>query len=178
MIDPSSPTARPAPDEWLPQVYEELRTLARREMSCEAEPQTLQTTALVHEAYLRLFGAKTPDWNDRAHFFGAAARAMRQILVDRARARRAVKRGDGARRIGFEQLELARFDEDPERLLSLDRALTRLEALDERKARIVMLRFFSGLSIAETARVLEVSPTTVKDDWQFARSWLQREMSA
>lgn len=178
MIDPASPTSRPSPDEWLPQVYEELRRLARREMRGEQEPQTLQTTALVHEAYLRLFGDQHLAWNDRAHFFGAASRAMRQILVDRARARHALKRGDNAQRVPFEQVELARFDDDPERLLSLDRALTRLEGVDERKARIVMLRFFSGLTIAETARVLDISPTTVKDDWQFARSWLQREMSA
>lgn len=176
MLHSSPSTPQPPPDEWLPQVYEELRQLARREMRRELEPQTLQTTALVHEAYLRMFGDQTPDWSNRAHFFGAAARAMRQILVDRARARRAVKRGDGAQRVPFEQLELARFDDDPERLLSLDRALTRLESIDERKARIVMLRFFSGLTIAETARVLDVSATTVKDDWQFARSWLQREM--
>ncbi len=175
----SSNSSKPGPssDEWLPLVYDELRRLARREIRRELEPQTLQTTALVHEAYLRLVGGAERSWGDRAHFFGAAARAMRQILVDRARARQAQKRGGDAQRVPLEAVELVDLEQDPERFLALEAALSRLERFDERKARIVMLRFFAGLSIAETAGVLEISATTVKDEWSFARAWLFREIS-
>jgi RNA polymerase sigma factor (TIGR02999 family) len=175
----SSNSSKPDPssDEWLPLVYDELRRLARREIRRELEPQTLQTTALVHEAYLRLVGGSERAWGDRAHFFGAAARAMRQILVDRARARQAQKRGGDAQRVPLESVELVDLEQDPERFLALEAALSRLERLDERKARIVMLRFFAGLSITETASVLEISATTVKDEWSFARAWLFREIS-
>jgi RNA polymerase sigma factor (TIGR02999 family) len=174
---PSPSRPDPSSDEWLPLVYDELRRLARREIRRELEPQTLQTTALVHEAYLRLVGDEERTFGDRAHFFGAAARAMRQILVDRARARQSQKRGGAARRVPLESVELADLDADPDRFLALEAALSRLERFDERKARIVMLRFFAGLSIAQTASVLEVSATTVKDEWGFARAWLFREIS-
>lgn len=175
VTSPSSP--EPSSDEWLPLVYDELRLLARREIRRELEPQTLQTTALVHEAYLRLVGDEAPGWRDRAHFFGAAARAMRQILVDRARARQALKRGGGAQRLPLDELESLDAENDPERFLVLEESLSQLERVDERKARIVMLRFFAGLSIAQTASVMELSPTTVKDEWSFARAWLFREIS-
>ncbi|MCY3003790.1 MAG: sigma-70 family RNA polymerase sigma factor [Planctomycetota bacterium] len=175
---PSTSGSRPVPgdDEWLPAVYEELRRLAHREMRREHEPQTLQTTALVHEAYLKLSGDGTSVWRDRAHFFGAAARAMRQVLVDHARARHAEKRGGGVARVPLESLEFPDLQRDPERMLALEDALQRLEQVDERKAKVVSLRYFAGLSIAETAGVLELSVTTVKDEWSFARAWLFREL--
>lgn len=179
MVSPPSTTgSRPEPggDEWLPAVYEELRRLAHREMRREHEPQTLQTTALVHEAYLKLSGDGASVWRDRAHFFGAAARAMRQVLVDHARARQAEKRGGGAARVPLESLEFPDLQRDPERMLALEDALQRLELFDERKAKVVSLRYFAGLSIAETAGVLELSVTTVKDEWSFARAWLFREL--
>lgn len=179
MVQPlSTPPPERSSDEWLPLVYDELRRLARREIRRELEPQTLQTTALVHEAYLKLVGVDAHSWRDRAHFFGAAARAMRQILVERARARSALKRGGDAERVPLEQLEFADLEDDPERFLALEEALTLLERVDERKSRVVMLRFFAGLSIAEAAEVLGLSPTTVKDEWSFARAWLFREIRA
>ncbi len=177
MVHPlSSDSPERSSDEWLPLVYDELRRLARREIRRELEPQTLQTTALVHEAYLKLVGVDASRWRDRAHFFGAAARAMREILVERARSRSALKRGGGAQRVPLEQLEFAELENDPDRFLALEDALTVLERVDERKSRVVMLRFFAGLSIAQTAEVLALSPTTVKDEWNFARAWLFREI--
>ncbi|MFG0258834.1 MAG: sigma-70 family RNA polymerase sigma factor [Phycisphaerales bacterium JB041] len=181
---PDSPTALGAPplheqspDDWIPRVYQELRRMARQEMRHEVRG-TLQTTVLVHEVYLRLFAGREMAWENRAHFFGAAARAMRQILIDHARARRAVKRGGGARPRSLEGRDVPAPVADPERLLDLHEAIDRLERVDGRKAQIVMLRFFAGLSIAQTARVLDLSVTTVKNEWNFARAWLFREMSA
>ena len=167
---------RQATDELLPLVYEELRHLADRILASEKRGATLQPTALVHEAYLRLVGSDQAGWENRAHFFGAAARAIRRILIDRARARR------GARRGGDRPL---RLDTDAPLagpgpsldLLALDEALAKLAALDAQKARVVELRFFGGLSVDETAAALGVSPSTVDRDWVFARTWLHRAMS-
>ena len=165
----------------LPLVYEELRRLARSKMSRERDAgagQTLQPTALVHEAYMRLLG---PDgaqlrWEGRAHFFGAAARAMRRILVERARSRGRVKRGGGNARVALADDALA-VEPPGDDLLALDEALERLEQRDRRKAEVVMLRFFAGLTIEEIAAALSVSPATVKNDWTFARAWLHRELA-
>ena len=179
MIPPQqSPELSGSPEDWLPVVYEELRRLARDQMRQEATPQTLQTTELVHEAYLRLIGSGATDWSNRGHFFGAAARAMRRILVDRARARKADKRGGGNARLPMDLVDVDRIDQHPGQLLALDLALEKLERRDERKARIVMLRFFGGLTIEDTAAALDISKTTVKDEWNFARAWLYQEINA
>jgi RNA polymerase sigma factor (TIGR02999 family) len=144
-------------------------------MGREREPHSLQTTALIHEAYLRLVGSSPVDWESRNHFFAIAARLMRRILVDRARARRSQKRGGAARPVSFdEQLVVAG---PPDRdLVSLDDALTALAAFDERKAKVVELRFFGGQSVEETAEMLGVSPQTVLRDWKLSKAWLLREM--
>ncbi|MFO0840650.1 MAG: ECF-type sigma factor [Phycisphaerae bacterium] len=162
----------------LPRVYQELRQLAAQRLASEARGQTLQATALVHEAYIRLVESGT-EWSGLGHFFGAAARAMRQILVDRARARHAIKRGGDRVRSGEDVLQRVPSLDDSrhDELLALDEALSRLEARDPRKAQIVLLRYFAGLSIADTAAALDLSATTVKDEWTFARAWLQSELS-
>jgi RNA polymerase sigma factor (TIGR02999 family) len=165
-----------ATDRLLPLVYEELRRLAHQQMAREAPGQTLQATALVHEAYLRLVDAKTVGWESRGHFFAAAARAMRQILVDRARRRGAIKRGGDQLRLSLGAVEPEADDWSPEQTVAFDEALNRLEQMDPRKAKIVMLRFFAGLTIEETANALGISQTTVKNEWQFARTWLFKEM--
>lgn len=172
-----NPVREQSPDDWIPRVYQELRRMARQEMRHEVRG-TLQTTVLVHEVYLRLFAGRELAWENRAHFFGAAARAMRQILIDHARARRAVKRGGGVRPRSLEGRDVPAPIADPERLLDLHEAIDKLEQVDWRKAQIVMLRYFAGLSIAQTAQVLDLSVTTVKNEWNFARAWLFREMSA
>jgi len=163
----------------LPLVYEELRALARSNMAREGgggAGHTLQPTALVHEAYLRLVGGADVKWDGRGHFFGAAARAMRRILVERARHRGRIKRGGGRQRVELNEEGLA--SEPPSTdLLALDEVLDRLERYDKRKAEVVMLRFFAGLSIEETASALGVSPATIKNEWMFARAWLHRELS-
>ncbi|MBX3403106.1 MAG: hypothetical protein KF699_06805 [Phycisphaeraceae bacterium] len=171
-----------AASELLPLVYDELRQLARAKMRGEragGSGQTLQPTALVHEAYIRLLGPGGAElrWEGRAHFFGAAARAMRRILVERARARGRIKRGGGQARVELGEGALA-VEPAGDELLGLDEALDRLEARDRRKAEVVMLKFFAGLSIDEIAAALCVSPATVKNDWTFARAWLHRELSA
>lgn len=162
----------------LPLVYDELRKLAAARMAKEpggGQSYTLEPTALVHEAYLRLVGGADVKWNSRGHFFGAAALAMRRILVERARQRMQVKRGGGMARVALEVESLA-VEPPSEELLSLDEALTRLEEVDRRKCEVVMLRYFAGLGIEETAAALNVSPATVKNDWTFARAWLRREV--
>lgn len=176
-----------AAEELLPLVYDELRRLARARMAGEAAGgagQTLQPTALVHEAYMRLLGPQGEQlrWDGRGHFFGAAARAMRRILVDRARSRNRLKRGAGAGRVPLDENAVAAAvgggDEGAaDDLLALEAALEKLEGLDRRKAEVVMLRYYAGLSIEETAAALDVSPATVKNDWAFARAWLNREMT-
>jgi RNA polymerase sigma factor (TIGR02999 family) len=162
-------------DALAPLVYDELRRIARAYMRRERPGQTLQATALVHEAYLRLAQAGTP-WHDKRHFVGIAARSMRQILVERARARGAQKRWAGLNRVSLsDSLAIAA---DPETMLpALDDALTRLETIDGEQARIVELRFFAGLSIEETAEAIGVSPATLKRRWSLARAWLFRELS-
>ena len=162
-------------DRLVPLVYRELHLRARRCMAREREPHSLQTTALIHEAYLRLVGSSPVSWESRNHFFAIAARLMRRILVDRARARRSQKRGGAARPVSFdEQLVVAG---PPNRdLVSLDDALTALATVDERKAKVVELRFFGGLSVEETAGLLSVSPQTVLRDWKLSKAWLLREM--
>lgn len=163
------------PDQLLPLVYDELRRIAAAQMAREAPGQTLQPTALVHEAYLRLIGGVDLKWDSRAHFFSAAARSMRQILINRANSKKTEKHGGNFVRHEFDERAFT-GELEPDRMLTLDDALRRLEALDERKANIVMLRYFAGLSINDAADALGISPATVKREWNFARAWLQREM--
>lgn len=166
-----------AADRLLPLVYAELRHLARSKLAREPAGMTLQPTALVHEAYLRLLGESGAVWKGKAHFFAAAATAMRRILIERARQRRRIKHGGELRRI--ELTDDAAIDQ-PESLdlEALDEALTRLERFDTRLGDVVSLRFFAGLSVEETAEAMGSSPRTVKRDWNFARAWLHRELSA
>jgi RNA polymerase sigma factor (TIGR02999 family) len=180
-------------DQLAPLVYEELRRTAARQLRGERADHTLQPTALVHEAYLRLIEQKNANWKNRAHFFSLAAKFMRRILVDKARARNAVKRGEGSAPESLDQIDttleggsesLAASVEDPAggaalslEMMSIDSALTRLESLDPRQAQIVELRFFGGLSVDETAQVMAVSAATVKRDWAMAKAWLTRELS-
>ena len=161
----------------LPLVYEELRKLAARKMAGENPGQTLQATALVHEAWLRLGGDVQPAWRDRAHFFAAAAEAMRRILIDRARRRKALRRGAGAVKLDLDVMELAAGADD-DQLLALHEALDRLAAHDAEKAELVKLRFFAGLTMSESARVLGDSVPTAKRHWAYARAWLYREIKA
>jgi len=160
-----------------PLVYDELRRLADRYLSAEGPGQTLQPTALVHEAYLRLVGPADVEWENRAHFFGAAARAIRRILIDRARARRRQKRGGGERPLPLEAAAEIAVDGPNLDILALDEALQQLAAIDPQKAQVVELRFFGGLSVEETAAATGVSASTVAREWQFARIWLHRAMS-
>lgn len=162
-------------DRLVPLVHAELRRLARAQLRRERPGHTLQATALAHEAYLRLVGLDAIDWRDRAHFFGVAAGVMRRILIDHARRRRAARRGGGAPPVPLEDVDAA-APERPEELIALDEALERLRALDPRQERIVELRFFGGLEVAETAAVLGVSERTVKRDWAVARAWLRAEL--
>jgi RNA polymerase sigma factor (TIGR02999 family) len=159
----------------IPLVYEELRRLARRYLRRERPDHTLQSAALVNEAYLRLIRQEHPQWQNRAHFFGVAAQLMRHILVDHARNRAAAKRGAGAPRLTLDP-DIALPQERDVDLMALDDALNQLAALDPQQSRLVELRFFGGLSIEETSVVLGVSPATVKREWATARAWLQREM--
>lgn len=171
---------RPALNRLFPIVYAELRGLAHRQLARIHPGDTLQTTALVHEAYLKLLGTARPEWNDRRHFFAVASRAMRQISVDYARTRAAQKRGGEAPVLALDE-QLLSVPERAHELVLLDNALTELAALSERPARIVELRFFGGLSVEETAAVMDVSERTVKREWQKARAFLfdalQREGS-
>ena len=157
-----------------PLVYAELRRRARRLVIRERAGHSLQPTALIHEAYLRLVGSAPVDWRDRRHFYALAARLMRQILVDHARSRGRQKRGGAAMLVPFDETAIA-FSERPD-LVRLDDALQALAETDMRKSRVVELRFFGGLSVEEAANVLEVSPQTVLRDWRLAKAWLQREM--
>lgn len=163
-------------DELMPLVYRELHRLAHRHLGRERGCHTLQTTALVHEAYLRLIDQKEAQWQNRAQFFAVSATLMRRILVDRARARRYQKRGGGAQQVTFDEA-LQVSDERAAEVVALDEALTALAEFDERKSRMVELRFFGGLSIDEAAEVLGVSPGTVMRDWTLAKTWLQREIN-
>ena len=161
-------------DELMRLVYDELRLMARQKMARESPGLTLQPTALVHEAYLRLVGDPSARWEGRAHFFAAAAEAMRRILVERARRYAAPKHGGGRERVPLEGAADVAAEASVD-VLVLDDALRRLEAQDERKAQVVKLRFFAGLTIEETANALDVTPRTVDRDWVAARAWLHRE---
>jgi len=158
----------------MPLVYDELRRLAQRYVQQERLGHTLQSTALVHEAYLRLVDQNV-SWRNRNHFFGIAAQMMRRILVDHARNRAAVKRGDGAWKVTLDEGLLAPEERDLD-LVALDEVLSSLAKIDEQQSRIVELRFFAGLSIEDTAEVLKISAATVKRDWAMAKAWLYREM--
>ena len=163
-------------DSLIPLVYTELRKLARAYLRQERPDHTLQSAALVHEAYIRLAGKSSPHWQNRAHFFGVAARLMREILVDHARNRRAAKRGAGFPQLALDEaLNIPQFRSVD--LTLLDHALHRLSELDERQCRIVELRFFAGLSIEDTSEALGISPATVSREWITARVWLHHEMS-
>src|SRR5262245_25158156 len=163
-----------AAEQLLPLVYDELRKLAAQKLAHEQSGQTLQATALVHEAYLRLVGGnQTQDWDGRGHFFAAAAEAMRRILIDRARHKQTHKAGGGRRRLDLDDLEPALEEQNGDRLLALDEALRQLEVEDPRKAALVKLRFFAGLTTEQAAAALGVSTSTAEKDWAFARSWLR-----
>ena len=168
---------REALERLMPVVYTELRRQAARHLRRERVGHTLQTTDLIHEAYLRLVDQKNVRWQNRAHFFAVAAQSMRRILVDHARRRHRAKRGGSGLALPLDDGLLVAAEESGVDLLALDEAMTRLAAIDERQNRIVELRFFSGLSIEETAAVLGVSLTTVKDDLNLAKAWLRREMA-
>jgi len=163
-------------DKLVPLVYDELHRLAHRYISRERPGNTLQTTALAHEAYLRLVDGKRVHWKNRAHFFAVAAQTMRRILVDLARARQNLKRGGGAQQVSLDEGLVA----SPERsidMLSLDEALVRLAALNPRQSQVVELRYFGGLTDEEVAEVIKISPRTVRSDWRLAKVWLYRELS-
>jgi RNA polymerase sigma factor (TIGR02999 family) len=164
-------------DALLPLVYDDLHRQARRYMRAQPSGHTLQTTALVHEAYLRLLGQSAVEWNGRGHFFLVAAKAMRSILIDHARARMAAKRGGASRVVSLEDAGGVVEPEDGVDVLALHGALERLAEVDARKSQLVELRYFAGLGIDEAAAVLCVSPATVKREWTTARAWLRRELS-
>ena len=157
-------------------VYQELKAMARAQLGKEAAGKTLAPTVLVHEAFFRLFGQEPTAWSNRRHFFGAAARAMRQIRIDDARRRKRLKRGGENNPAALEE-EPPVFDQDPAEVLAVHEALEELERRDGRQAQVVMLRYFSGLTEEETAAVLDVSRRTVQIDWRLARAWLHRELS-
>jgi RNA polymerase sigma factor (TIGR02999 family) len=162
-------------DRLMPLVYEELRRMANHYMRNERRGHTLQTSALVNEAYLRLVDHENIEWQNRAHFFGVAAQAMRRILVDHARSRNYQKRGGGAQQVSLDEAMTLAGDRAAE-LLALDDALRELARMDERKSRVVELRYFGGLSLEETAEALGISIPTVTRDWNTAKAWLMREM--
>lgn len=165
----------PAAEELLPLVYQQLRAAAQMQMAGERSGHTLQPTALVHEAFLKLVGDRDLPWQNRRHFYAAAAEAMRQILLDHARTRGRIKRGGDRRHMPLNVVNVAE-SWDFEETLSLHDALGRLEEQDSRIAEIVRLRFYAGLSIKETARAVDISPATVKRRWEFGRTWLFREL--
>jgi RNA polymerase sigma factor (TIGR02999 family) len=171
-IERGDPTAA---DRLLPLVYEELRRLAAAKMARESAAQTLQPTALVHEAWLRLGGEAQPSWENRAHFFSAAAEAMRRILIDRARRRYAQRHGGGQERLNVEDIEVA-APADDDTLLAINAALEKFAAHDAQKAELVKLRYFVGLTIEEAARALEIAEPTAKRWWAYSRAWLFQEI--
>lgn len=178
LLDAAAQGDTQAAQDLLPLVYEELRRLAAHNLAREAPGHSLQATALVHEAYLRLVGtADEKRWQNRRHFFAAAAEAMRRVLVDRARARGAEKRGGGLARKPLDDVDVA-TPETPEELVALDEALNKLAAQDAVKAELVKLRYFAGLTLAEAAMVLGISPATADRYWAYARVWLLREMTS
>ena len=166
-----------AADELLPLVYEELRKLAARRMANESPGQTLQPTALVHEAWLRLVGSEQQTWQNRAHFFAAAAEAMRRILIDRARRKRALRHGGGLQRSDIQEVEIAANGDD-DQLLAVNEALDQLALEDKQKAELVKLRYFVGLTIDEAAQMLSISAPTAKRWWAYARAWLYHQIKS
>lgn len=164
-------------DQMMPLVHEELHRQAHRYLRRERANHTLQTTALINEAYLRLVNQRSVQWQNRAHFFGIAAQAMRRILVDYAKTRNREKRGGAVADLPLDEAMLIAATGQSIDLLALDEALTRLAAIDEQQARVVELKYFGGLSIEETAEALGISPATVKRDWQMAKAWLRQELS-
>ena len=164
-------------DELMPLVYDELHRQAARFLSRERSDHTLQTTALINEAYLKLIDQRQVNWESRTHFFAISANLMRQILVDYARAKKREKRGGDLVKLPLEEAALVVGKEKNIDLIALDEALTRLEKIDERQARIVELRYFSDLTLEETAEALGISRTTVADDWAMAKAWLHRELT-
>jgi RNA polymerase sigma factor (TIGR02999 family) len=166
-----------ATDELLPLVYEELRMLAAQKLSHEKPGQTLQATALVHEAYIRLLGDEPLNWDNRGHFFSAAAEAMRRILVDNARRKKSLKHGGGQKRTNVEECQLvAPISASPEDLVALDESLSKLEETDVMKAKLVKLCFFAGLTGTQAAELLDISPSKAYEELAYARAWLQLEM--
>jgi RNA polymerase sigma factor (TIGR02999 family) len=179
-----APRPTPPPDgpgsssELLPDVYDDLRRLARARLSREPAGLTLGATALVHEAYLRLVGdGKERQWDRRGHFFAAAAIAMRRILVERARRYSRIRHGGGQHRTSLD-VDVPAFSPDLADVVAIDRAVDELERLDPRKAQVVMLRYFAGFTVEETAAAMDLSPATIKSEWAFARAWLYRRLSA
>lgn len=165
-----------ATDQLLPLVYEELRILAAQRLSHEAPGQTLQATALVHEAYLRLVGAEPQNWVSRGHFFKAAAEAMRRILIDNARRKKSLKRGGDRRPVDLDESLVVEDARQAEEMLALDEALAKLAKQDPTKAELVKLRYFAGLTIEQTAKALDISHATAERYWDYARSWLRVEI--
>jgi RNA polymerase sigma-70 factor (ECF subfamily) len=163
-------------DKLAPLIYDELRRLAKRYMSRERPSATMETGALLNEAFLRLVHWKSARWQNRSHFYGLAAQIMRRVLVDHARSRAFQKRGGEARAVSLDEALVVSPQRSPD-IVALDEALTRLAAIDERKSKVVELRFFGGLSVEETAEVLQISPFTVIRDWNFAKAWLHTELS-
>ncbi len=176
LLDAISEGDSRASAELLPLIYDELRKLAQSYMAKEQHVLTLQPTALVHEAYLRLVGDAGSRWSGRAHFFGAAAQAMRRILVDQARSRHRLKRGGDRARVELHEGIEPGAEGPSTDLIELDEVLNALEKYDQRKYQVVMLQYFAGLSVDETSAALGVSATTVRNDWTFARAWLMRQM--
>ena len=172
---PNHPDGPGTSGEFLPEVYDELRKLAKARLARERQRhQTLQPTALVHEAYLRVSGDRpAQQWDRRGHFFAAAAMAMRRILVERARHYQRIRHGAGGEHVELDEAML-RTDPALDDLVAVDEALTRLESMDPRKAKVVALRYFAGLSVEETAKALDLSPATIKNEWAFARAWLYK----
>jgi len=164
-----------AVEQILPLVYDELRRISSKYLSNEYRKNTFQTTELVHEAYIKLIGNQQISWQSRAHFYGIAARTMRQILVDSARKRKSRKRGSGSTKLSLDDVQVVAGESD-DQILALDEALKKLEEVEPRSSKVVELRYFSGLTIEETAELLNISPATVKRDWQFAKAWLYREI--
>jgi RNA polymerase sigma factor (TIGR02999 family) len=162
-------------EQLMPLVYDELRLMARRHMRRQPSGHTFQTTDLIHETYLKIAGAKQQHWQSRNHFFGVAAKAMRHILVDYARSKNNQKRGGWQERVTLAD-NIRATNQSSDEIVALDDALNRLALLDDRKVRVVEMKFFAGLKVAEIAGVLSVSPETVKRDWSFAQSWLLREL--
>ena len=167
-----------AVDNLFPLVYQELRQLAAQRLNRESPGQTLQATALVNEAYLRLVGSTDQNWNGRYHFFSAAAEAMRRILIENARRKKSIRHGGGCKRIDFDEaLLIEDGDASNEDLIALDEALEKLSQQDEKKAELVKLRYFAGLTSDQAAKILSISPTTADRYWAYARSWLGVEMT-